>query len=66
MVTKSACQQQLLEGSPGVSDLYYPAASRSRELSRAELFTPLMNGYPVIHSSPRLSHILSDAPVSAT
>jgi hypothetical protein len=66
LVTKSACRQQLLEGSPGVSDLYHPAVSPSRELSRGELFTHPMNGHPVIHSSSRLSRILSDTPVSAT
>ena len=41
MVTKSACPQQWLEGSPGVIDLERPAFSILGILSRAELFTPL-------------------------
>jgi len=65
-VTKSACRQQLLEGSPGVSDLYIPPYPHPGCLPRAELFTPPMNGHPVIHSSPSLSRILSDSPVSFT
>jgi hypothetical protein len=59
-VTKSACPQLLLEGSPGVSDLYRPAPSRSRDQLRAELFTHLMNGSPfIVHSSLRSSRTLS-------
>jgi hypothetical protein len=40
MVTKSACRQQLLEGSPGVSDLYHPAVSRSREFAAGRVVYP--------------------------
>jgi len=41
MVTKSACPQQLLEGSLGVIDLERPAFSISGSHLRTELFTPL-------------------------
>ena len=65
MVTKSACPQLPLEGSPGVSDLYRPAPSRSRDPLRAELFTHLVNGSPfIVHSSLRTSRTLSDPMVS--
>ena len=39
-VTKSACRQQLLEGSPGVSDLYHPAVSLSWELAAGRVVYP--------------------------
>ena len=61
MVTKSACPQQLLEGSPGVTDLLRPAPSSYGTSERAELFTPLHDrpGRRVFESALLLSPVRS-------
>ena len=54
MVTKSACPQQLLEGSPGGIHLERPASSIYEVWQRAEWFTPLHDhsGRRVFESVP--------------
>ena len=61
MVTKSACPQQLLEGSPGVIDLERPALSSYGTSEWAELFTPLHDhpGRSVFESALLLSPVRS-------
>jgi hypothetical protein len=61
MVTKSACPQQLLEDSPGVTDLLRPASSSFGTSERTELFTPLHDhlGRSVFESALLLSPVRS-------